>query len=218
MYEKSAAELEYDKTRRELGRSMSPYVINRILNRTIIIGMAILLLCFTVFFCIFAIDSGVKAINKHFGAEEIASMMDHYYESGEFGLLERYMSEHDMMGQDNYTYSQAALLYEEYERYINEKLQFMELDADKKASDDYHLLNSIRRSRNVYILDMGNYSELDERNEDIYERYRSEIMSFWVGVLELTDSETEMISDEEYLSYTALEELAEAVKERKGWK
>lgn len=215
MVERSEAELQYEQRRKELGKKASPYVIDRIFTRLIVIAVAvfILLCCVT----IFGIVIYYKAwdIKRDWNIDKIEKQMEEYYENGEYDRLYAYMSEYELIGEEYYEYSQAVLLSYSYNEYLGHKYAYLEMTEEEKWEDDYHLEYALKESVDAYNMDSVAYAEIDERNEELYETYQQEIMSFWKTVLQLTDEEIEKITDKDnYMTSEEKDALIQDIKER----
>ncbi|MBQ8798787.1 MAG: hypothetical protein IJZ55_04390 [Lachnospiraceae bacterium] len=215
--EKSEAEREYEKAREDYKKRVSPYVINRLLSRVLLICgivLALFVLGLTV------VDKGAqayKAVCRKTNAKEYETMMKQYYENRELGRLYEYMSEKDLFGEEQYRCSQAALLGYDFERFQGYKLRFLELPEEKKQEDTYYLKYSITRGLEVYTLDVGNYSEPIPENEALYEELRREVMAYLVGTLGLTEEEVLPLTKESVILSSDAEPLVKLAKERRAW-
>ena len=218
MAQRSQAELEYERTRRQIGRKGSVYIVNRVVNRTLVVGAALFLLYFIGIFAFFGIQAAFSSWNKQANIGEIQKTMDAYYADGEYGKLYDCMHQYDMFGEEQYVYSQAVLLAREYENYMNHKLCFLAMDSGRQMEDDYHLEYALRDSIDVYMMHVGIYSEPDDRNREQINTYQNEIMAFWRGTLGMTEEELAHITSADgYIKSDEIDVLIRRIKERRAW-
>lgn len=187
MVKRSEAELAYEREKAELGKFLvSPYMLNRILNRALVILGLLYAVIFLGAYLVCLIEPQLE--NWHFKAneEKITARMEAYYVAGEFEKLYEYMEEECVDFKEFYTYTQAALLNNEYNRYLEQRMHYEALSDEEKETDTYYLESAINSSKKVYSLDMGIYDETDERNRELYESYRKEILAWWISEPKIT--------------------------------
>lgn len=218
MVQRSEAELEYERARKEAGKWGSAYVANRVLNRILLIGALIFFALMCLCFLAYGAEQTYIHIYKTSRTEEITDTMERYYQAGDFRELYRYMSKHELFGDEYYAYSQAALYHTVYEEYLVNSCKFLYLDEEQKQNDVYYLRKALQESAKVYCLDCGLYSALDEKNRELYEERKQEMLAFWQGTLGLTGEELAPLMDtENYAKYEDIERLSETAKERRAW-
>lgn len=214
---KSEAELEYERAEEDYKKRVTPFVLNRFMNRLIaIFSMAVVLFvggmivwCGIRLFQYIAYENGVS-----FGANR---KLESIYETGDMRKLYSYMSEKDMISKSNYRYSQAAMLGNAYTNYQRDRLRFLrDLEEDpEEACEGLGIL--LVDAFEVYGVQLGIYSEPDPDNEWLVESYREEIHAFLYGTLGLTKEEYLPHTEEESLISSELDELVELIKERRAW-
>lgn len=216
--QKSEAEKEYEQVQMATGKAFSPYVMNRILNRMLVITIGIVLLSIVIVIAAAFVRSAKTAYNqKHHGAE-MKAQLEQYYADGEFGQMYQYLSENELFGvEDYYAYNQIALLYYNYDRYLTEKMTFLGMTPEKQQEDTFNFEYSIRDSQDVYTLDEGIYSELDSRNEAQYKEWCQEILAYWKGTLGMTDDEVALLAEDDWSKSVEIDALIGTVREREAW-
>lgn len=216
--ERNFHENRYQRILKELKEYGPFYVINKILNISLMIAVAI----FVVLTCIYATPSIVKEgsieIKKRLYKGQINKQLQEYHETGKWDKLLQVMDEYELYGEDNYTYSQAAIIYRNYQNYLIDKMIFLDFTEEEKEEDDYHLEFAIKNSIKAFDIDSTTYEEIDPENESQLKRYQDEIRCFWENTLGFTEDEIRSLETEEYLSYEELDELVLKAKERKAWK
>lgn len=209
MHERSAAELEYEKTRKELGKKISTYSVNRILNRTMVI---MLLTCILATAALITGTIAWAIISGLFTGPDrrtVAKRIDKLFEEGKYSEFAYEVSVHD----GEYPYMQASLMIRDYDKYINYKYRYLKLDDEQRKKDNFSLEYSIREAIAVYKLDYYKYSELHAANRELHEMYVAEIESYFKSILGLSDEDIEFMVKEEYLSNEEMKDIVKKAKE-----
>lgn len=215
MAQKTQAELEYEAYRKQAGTRVSPYVVNRVLGR---IAVLLIGVCILVFIGALVVVLGADALRHykigHIGAEEQQQTMETLYQEGRLPELYQYMHENELIGQDQYVYSQAVLLNFDYENYRNHLLQFLELSEERKQEDDYYLSICIRWGNDVYQCRLGTYCELADENRPLYQSYCEDIKNTFIYTLGMTPDEADRILGMDTTDYQNYDDLARTLLER----
>lgn len=219
MAERTEAELEYERARREMGRKISPFVLNRVLGRILLIGCCLFGVILFLSFVIVFINSFMETTGKTAISAEDRAIMERYYEEKEYLRLYEYMSKKDLIDSSNYTYSQAGLLANEYNRYMIHKLNFLSLSEEEKQEDDYQLESSIFYALQVYLCEQGIYEECDPKNMAQLQTYQREIESYFLATLGMTKEEVRTLTNREhnYIEEDIIESLLASIKLRRAW-
>ncbi|MBE5926321.1 MAG: hypothetical protein E7270_05095 [Lachnospiraceae bacterium] len=211
--ERNKAENKYKRERINVINKGTPYIVSRI-----IMYIAITMVTFSVISFLAVVAFFIREEFKSVGyvsRSEALEQMEKYYNNGEYLELYFYMSEKDLFDEEYYVYSQAALLTNKYHLYQSKKMSMLKEIEDGVMDDDYYVSYTLSESIEIYKVDVGVYDEEVSENQAIYDMYREEIMSFWVGTLGLTEEEIEWISDKEnYLYFTDEQELTAKIIER----
>jgi len=213
--QRSEAELEYERARREMGKKSSPYVMDRVLTRAIVIIILVTILFFigVAITCFIVEKAGDtwEAANDPKIFQEVKT----YYKNGQYEKIDEMREKYDMNGEEYFPYMQAASMNFDYNSYLEHKYAFMDMTDEEKMEDDYELEYFLRDSVDVVTLNIGRYSELHQMNQELYDEYVTEIKSAWIGILKMTDEEIEYISNKENnLSSSDYETLMTKIKER----
>lgn len=212
---RSEAELDYERARREMGKKSSPYVLDRVLTRAIVIIIAMTILFFigavlTFFLAEKAGDAWEQANNA-----KILEQVKTYYANGQYEEIDEMRRTYDMEGAEYFPYMQAASLNYKYNSYMENKYEYIEMTEEEKRDDDYAIEYFLRHSRDVVTINMVKYSELDEMNQKLYDEYVLEIQSAWISILKLTEEEISYLSDKEKILYSDdYDSLITKIKER----
>lgn len=214
--QRSDAELEYNRAQKEMGKKSSPYIADRILNRIIILTIVIGILIFVGVFLFYFLAEKINEFKAYAKRDEIKQQVITYYENGEYDKINDYIDQYRIdLEEEYFPYVQAALMYNEYNWYLNYKYNYLSMTDEEKMKDNYELEALLRYSVNVYMSDRGSYSDLRESNRELHETYQAEIMSAWIAVLHLTDEEIAYITDEDTFLYSEdYENLANKINER----
>lgn len=217
MAQRSEAELQYEKALKETGRKASPYVVNRVLGRIAVVMACLCILMFVAVAVFFMVLEGGKRIYKRMHYQEIVQTMERLYQEENYTELYAYMGKYDLIGEDNYAYSQAVLMDFDYQWFVNHKLKFCEMSEDEKQEDTYYLQATISWGADICQRNLGRYVELDPMNQALYDSYCQEVTEFWRYTLGMTEEEIERIAEDETLGSADYEQLAETLKERRAW-
>ena len=211
--ERNKAENKYKKTREEVIKKGTPYIVSRILMYIAITMVVFSVISFCAVVAFFLNEEFKK--NGYVSKTEAQEQMEEYYNNEEYLELYFYMSENELFDEEYYVYSQAALLANKYHKYQAKKMSMLEEFEKGVPDDDYYVSFTLSESAEIYKIDVGIYDEEVSQNQEIYDMYREEIMSFWVGTLGLTDEEIELVSDKDsYLFYDDEQALVKKIFER----
>ena len=216
--ERSQAEKDYENEKKNLGKAIfSPYMLNRFANRSLVLVLGIYAVSIIIITVILLIYDVWGPLYFSLHKEEIEKQMEEYYSAGEYEKLDLYMEENYVKLRDYYAYTQATLMVEDYDSYLECRLRFENLSEEEKLKDEYCLEYAVDNSWEVYALDCGSYSRLDERNKELHEYYQKEIMAYWIGCLKLSEEEIAELTNDDYLSYDTRTKIIESIKERRSW-
>lgn len=219
MIERSEAELAYETKKREMGKFLvSPYMLNRVLNRCLIVLAALYVVLFVGAFLVFGVCELYQKISTTIRKEQIEAQMEAYFSAGQYEELDKYMYDNGVDGTAYYAYTQATLIQSDYDWFMEHRLYFDNMSQEEKIADDYHLKYTIKYALEVYSLDYSLYDELDARNTELYETYKKEILAYLVGVLQLTEEEIESVLEDSYITMDEEDMLEQIVRNRRGLK
>ena len=215
MAQRTEAELEYEAYRREVGKRVSPYVINRVFGRIAVLmaGLCILTFVGAVIVLLTAQIMHQFAV-KRVDMEEKQQQMETLYQENRLPELYAYMSAYDLIGESQYVYSQAVILNFDYENYRSHLLEFLELPEDRKQQDDYYLSYCIRWGTDVYQCRLGSYYALADENRSLYESYCDDIRDSFVYAMGMTPEEADEILTSDTADYQTYDALAKTLIER----
>ncbi len=216
--EKSEAEKEYEKVQADYKERVTPYVVNRLLNRLIVICFLLIGLCAVGFVVFFLAWGSGHEIYKKGGNPVINHKLESYYAAEDYLGLYNYMSGKDLLCEEQYKYSQAAILAREYAYFQAEKLQFMSLSEEEKVADDNYCLELLLgHASDVCGPQVGIYAEPDPENEEMIANYREEVYAFLYGTFGITDEEWEPFTISSCYPEVDNHELADTLRERRAW-
>lgn len=211
--ERNKAEKKYKREKKNVINKGTPYIASRIVMYIAITMVAFVIIDFLAVVAFF-IKEEFKS-GEYVNYKEALKTMEKYYNDEEYLELYFYMSEKDLFSEEYYVYSQAALLANKYHLYQAKKMSMLKEFEEGVPDDDYYVSYTLSESIGVYKIDVGIYDEEVSENQKIYDMYREEVMSFWVGTLGLTDEEIEFISDKDnYLFYEDEKALTAKIMER----
>lgn len=209
---------EYAQTRDEVAKKGPVYVADKVANRLLVV-LILLPIVFLAGLVVFSLSMEIHDrayVSIHRG--ELEEEMKKEYNAGELTQLDLFMSKYNLFGEEYYTYSQAVLLHNCYQSYMTDKMCFLNLSEEEKMKDEYYLEYAIKNGRDVYLLNIGIYSELDPANEALHQEYQDEILSFYTGVLGMSREEIDLVLDEDnFFTTDDQKSILAAIKERRAW-
>ncbi len=214
--ERSEAEKAYDEARLQRKQKYSPFILNRWLNRGILIVTSVIVLCFLIIFGAFFLAEAIPAARYKAHSEEIEAQLHQALDAGDYRTVREIMQEYDLYGSDHYIESQASFLQFDYQNYLAEKYATIEDIDQDGTTDELQISIALMYARRFQILSLGNYSLLSEKNEAYYNAGSEDIRAFLVGYLGMTEEEWEVFSDGSTYSYST-DEMAATLLERRGW-
>ncbi|MCR5716848.1 MAG: hypothetical protein K6G23_08385 [Lachnospiraceae bacterium] len=212
--EQSEAERAFEEARKEQHRKYSPFILNRWLNRGILIALSMIVLSIVIVLAASLLDSLVPKIRYHRNAEKIEALMESYYQSGDYRMLRTMMDEYDLYGQDRYVYSQACFLYYDYRDFTADKYTVLQDILMGDGISETRLQLALMHARRFCICSLGDYSALAPENEDYYLNCLDEIKAFLVGYLGMTEHEwtdlcdADQFYDEDVITATLMKRRA----------
>ena len=214
--ERSQAELDYEEEKKKVGKILlSPYMAERLLNRTIFILIGLYVVSFLTIVLVIALSFPIEDLIFSMNKEKIEAQMEEYYQAGEYELLDIYMTENYVERKDYYKYNQVTSMQFDYNSYMAHRLAFENMSKEEQLEDDYHLKYAIRSSVEVYNCECGDYSDIDSDNASLLENRKKEIMAYWIGELLLTEEEIQEILEADRAWNVDVEKFMEIVKERR---
>ena len=214
--ERSQAELDYEEEKKKVGKILlSPYMANRLLNRTIFILILLYIIPFLVMTLVVMLSFPIEDLIFSINREKIEAQMEEYYEAGEYELLDIYMTENYVERKAYYKYNQVTSMQFDYNSYMAHRLAFENMSKEEQLEDDYHLEYAIKDSIAVYNCECGDYSDIDPDNAPLLEERQKEIMAYWIGELLLKEEEIQEILEADRVWDVDVEKFVEIVKERR---
>ena len=215
--EKEDAEKEYLKTKETTKQAM-PYVVNRICHRVLLVEVAIFALYIIGAFLFFFISEMVGRIDYQVNRNSIESKMMAAYSEQDYETLDALVDKYKSLGdEDYYVYTQATILYRDYNTFLEDRAVFLNLSEEKKMDDSYRLSRSIDSAVTILKMECGLYSDLAVENEAQYEEYCVQVRAYLVGMLGFTPEELELCENEDYLRSSDEDMLVQNARLRRAW-
>lgn len=222
MKERSEAELAYERARKEAGKKGSIYVVNRIVNRVLLISTGLFVAVMLIAFLLIGITELPQKMQELMHGTSIETKLEQYYQAGNYEELYNYMDKYGLFSQKYYNITQSALLYSHYEMYLNKKYVFLDLTkAELKENEHklFYLTDVLNDSVEVYLSDIGVYDELAPQNEKQCQEYRIDIEAFWRGSLGLSEEQLQMlVQSESHNRRDIVDLLASEIIEKEAWR
>lgn len=219
-WERNKAEYEYEDAKRQMGKFLiSPYMINRILDACLIVIVIFYCISLFVLIGVFVVQSNSGKISNMFKKDEIKSQMEAYYEAEEFEKLALYMEEKEIESYDYEEYTQAIELNEAYNDYMRLRMIFHNFPLEDKIEYNDYVEFILNSSAVVCSWEFGYDDETNEENRELLERYRKEIMAYWLSELKLSSEQVAFLSNcNPYTESAKVDEIIEEIIEREGWR
>lgn len=216
--EKSEAEKEYEKARAEYKKRVTPYVLNRFLNRSLVVCLCVYVLFF-VGAVVFVLGFGMYRETYESGLFLPAEKrLEAYYEDEDYLGLYAYMSEKDYLSDKQYKYSQAAILGREYAYFQAAKVKFFSLSEEEmQERGEYYLSCILDHGASVSGPQIGTYSEPDPANEELIGEMREEVYALLYSTFGITEEEWEPFTVADKYGEVDAYELAAILFERRAW-
>lgn len=214
--ERTQAELDYEKEKNKVGKIIfSPYMFDRLISRAMYVLIILHIVSIAAIFLVALGSYGWQELRFALNQAEIEAQMEEYYTAGEYEKLDVYMEGYEAIYGYN-TYNTATSMNWRYNEYLENRLNFDQLSEEEKRKDDYYLKYALNYSAQVYNYEFDIYGKYD-KNAELKADYQKEIMAYWLGELELTAEEIEMLTSEaKYSYYDEAEIIAGNVKDRRG--
>lgn len=209
------AQYEYDKASTKTLGQVRRRMINKVLNRTLLVEIAgFVLLVVVTFLCFFCHEAYLE-INKHARIHTMQQQMEEFYTQGQFRELHVYMQDNalfDTKYDECYEYAQMALIHSNYTRFEESRMVYFS-KGDKLS--DYDINQLLRNIHRVFCDEFPAYPELTERNEKIWQGYCREAEAFASAVLGLDEAQMELLHQKD-LPWNGLNQLGETLMQRRG--
>ncbi|MDO5574688.1 MAG: zinc ribbon domain-containing protein [bacterium] len=158
-------------------------IINRVLNRTILVLAVVVVLVTGISFWIFFFSDG----NHLMAPPDSEKVMQELYDQGEYFRLYTYMTDYDLTGQKYQEYSRIALLACNYQSFINARNQLLNQIQSGEMPESYHIEPVYERAyRCLYPTFTG--ESLSEAEQNYMEAYSPVI---WDSLQALMGLDTE---------------------------
>lgn len=210
--QRSKAELEYEEARKEAGKRISIYVLDRVLSRILLVCVLAMILSVVGVGVFFAAEEAYYYIYQKTNAKEIEATLKDYYDKGEYDELHQYMQKYQLFDREKrYVYSQAALMEFNYDEFLDGKMVLAQLPSEQLREKEYYVSAVLNYSVKVYRNDVGVYEKIAPENEALLKKRQEEVVAFWRGICKITPQEEAMLCGEEFVSYEYKKQLVKDV-------
>lgn len=189
---------EYERNLRKFGVTVNIITYDRIVGR-IIKGFIGFLACYIVGIIVFfSLSETAAKISAERNLDKNIAQIDQLYKEERFGEMNDLLSESDLYGQDNYEYSQMALIYNCYEGFLITRLGFFEeMDTEITENSAETLVTNMH---GVLALHFSAYPDMTSKNMVKLEGYQAEVADFAVNMLGFTEKELELLAEKDLMS------------------
>ena len=215
--QRSEAEEEYEKKRREAGKKASPYVYNRAVNRVLLVEVLFFVLVIVGVFLVFGVQELLGAGDSGHKADP-ATLSTLYQEERYGELYEAMEGDYDAYEDpERRIYMQAGLMHRSYVNFQEHRMELAAMTDEEKQRDDYHLEYSLREGLDILNVKLGYYRDLEPENEALQERYARVVRAYFLNTLKLTEEEIAELVEKEYLYQEEVKDVVRKVRKRNGW-
>lgn len=215
--EKTEAELEYEKAKKEYG-GISKYVVYRVLTRILVLEILVGALIFLGVVAYFSLEETFTAASFKMNKDKIEAKMEAAWKAEDYDRLDAIMDKYNIDGQDYYIYTQSTIIQSDYERFTEARLGFLMLTEEEKQTREYEIESSLEKAYDLLTVDFGLYDVLAVENKAQYERVTAEVDAYLRGTLGMTQEEYSSFTETEYLSYSDVAVWREKLLKREAWK
>ena len=218
LIERESVDQEYEQVKKSGGVRNIRYVLDKVMNRIILISTILLILIYVVGMALSAVSDLYDKFYLKINRNKIEQTMEDYYNNWQFAELYDYMGKHDLFGQGYYKYAQASFIQFDYDMYKNDFLMYLSLPDEEKEDRQFLLENAVKASVRAYNIDAGLYSDETGENLEVYERFRSEMIAFWKGMLGMTQEEIDKILSKDFSFYNdEYTKFIDEIAKRRAW-
>lgn len=217
--QRSEAQQDYERVKKETGKRMPAYVLNRLFNRMIVVGIVLFILFFIGSMIAFLFSDFFVNVSFRLSKDKIEQQMETDYQNGDYDSLYRCLSKYQLFSAEEdtyYMYCQAALMAQSFDDFLDNQYYFLELlktDKSEEIKKEY-LVDLLEDAVDTYYWRAGNYRELAKENEGLRQEEQFYIEAFVKGTLKVSEEEWETMIQEEYVTSSQMEALADELVKR----
>lgn len=182
---------KYEDVSEQPHRYTLSYVLGRLFGTITLAVLGIWVL----FFVVTTILTKGSMFSSEDGPTTQENRMVKYYEEGDYGRLYEYMREHKLVSKENYVYAQAAFMYQNYRGFEKRRFAFEYYNDEEKLEDEYTVISMLDYAMYVFRNFCGDYSEVCEENQALYDYYCGSVKGYLMGGLGLTEEEIAVLEN-----------------------
>lgn len=216
--QRSDAELEYERTSSAVNKVTNPFVLNRVLNRILLVEIVLAFLSVVMVAGYFLIKDYVRSHPGSARRNEIMTEINELYDKGDHYQMYTYMQENEVWDdEETFRYWQAGIMAYDFNNFRNYEMIFFDYDKEQKQKDTFYLEYSIEYGFRILRKNYGIYSELTKENEAVHEKHVSEVIAYFKGYLGLSEETISEYVSSDYIMNSEMESLIREVRERNDW-
>lgn len=219
LIERNDIEKQYEDAKEEIKRKTIPYVMDRVINRILIVFLFLFVFVNISIILVIASYSAIVSLDLKINEKKYINQMEAYLDDENYTDLYVYMEEKNLFKEEYYVYAQAALLHNKYQKFLISKQEVLQMleeqDLEKKDDYEYEIDSILRDANNLFLLKVGIYTDKVSENKELYEICEQDAIAFLIGTLGLTEEEVELVMDEDFSLSESKDDLVEAIIERK---
>ena len=220
--DKTEAERRYEMQAKVTGKVYSPFAMDRVFSRLLIVGVAVLILTLVVTLCYFFYKDRKDARDLAENRDLYLAEMETLYAEGRYGEIGTVIRQHgielDPEDEAIVKYVQAELLDYEYKYWMIWRMAFEQMGEEEKKTDERETLNNaLQYAAALYRGRLGDFGEPIAENQEYYLELREKVGNYLFGTLGLEEADLADIAASDSLTSEQVEALEKKVREKNGW-
>ncbi len=182
---------ENKRLRKELLRNSREAYLNQLLNRAMIIfGVLMIVVVF--------VSTGVTIYAQGYRTTADPNkdaIMQKLYDEEAYQQLDTYMSTHDLIGNDHYSYTRVALINNSYEKFFELRNDCIDIIRKQDVPDDELIRAVIEKGVAALYADIPAYPDVCPEEKQLTDKYNVIVTDFLTGVFGFGDQELDYIRE-----------------------
>ena len=211
--QRERAEADYEMASTTTVSQVRRTMCNRVLNRTLLVEGILFALVFLGACATFIFQDFMLDVQKKRHGSEMQAHIEELYEQERFSELFGYMMDYELMGPETYEYSQIALLYYDYQDFVQSRFDYFYELGNLSRYTPESLIRNMHRI--LHRDEFSAYAELTEKNKVYYEQYVRDVETFAQAVLGFDDAQLDLLR-QDYVPIEQEDQLEAVIFARSG--
>lgn len=212
--QRDRAERDYENAAEQLPQ-LRRKMANKVLNRVLIIEIAICVLLFAGVALVFYIGDATHQATVALNKGKLQTELSDLYEQERFGEMYTLLMDNNLGGEDYYEYMQMGLLNFDYQQFQQDRMAFFD-EMENEGPDTYTISDLLDSMHDVLYPYIPAYPEVTASNAVYLQEQQADVTAFGKAVLGMTDEELAVLA-QEYMTIDEEESLTAAILERRYW-